>query len=241
MAGMAHRGRARVFAKAGGVLVAALAILCYAPFVAGQVVFQDRPARESADRPALQYWNENRLEPRPLRIHVLKVELATAEHEVIVMSGEDPDGAGPAEASLEDPLRMAARFGALAAVNANFFSFLTGRDGEQTAGWQAGNPVDILGWVVSEGRQLSQPRGRFTNLWFEHGGRGGIGASGPVEAVSQAVAGFETLLTEGRVRVSERGRAPSAQRGRARRPGTAAVAGGSGRASAWVQRRDEHP
>ena len=45
--------------------------------------------------------------PVPNRIHVLRIDLAPGKVEPAVVLGPDPDGDGPAEASLADPRKMA--------------------------------------------------------------------------------------------------------------------------------------
>lgn len=57
--------------------------------------------------------------PRPNRVHVLRVDLAGGRAQPGVVIAADPDGGGPAEAALTDPLELAGDRAILAFVNAN--------------------------------------------------------------------------------------------------------------------------
>lgn len=67
------------------------------------------------------YSFEQRTTPRPLRIHVVRVELDSKQHTLDVIVAPDPDGPGPAEARLEKPGVLASQPDIVAAINANAF------------------------------------------------------------------------------------------------------------------------
>jgi len=73
---------------------------------------------------ALSCWTEIRSDPRLLRIYFLKAELNDGL-EIFSLSGDDPDGPGPAESQLTQPIGLFRKFHALAAVNANAFAGLS--------------------------------------------------------------------------------------------------------------------
>lgn len=91
------------------------------------------------------YSSVVRTEPRPLRIHVLKLDLESHEYQPVVVVNADPDGDGPAEAALESPEAMASRAGLVAAVNSAVFGSLPDASGKRSDRWAVGMPVEILG------------------------------------------------------------------------------------------------
>ena len=105
----------------------------------------------------LVLWTERRTDPEPLAIYVIRINLQAPQLEVVSMLADDPDGAGPAEAALEDPCTLAARYGALAAVNANAFGGLPDVNGKSDNRWRAGLPVDIVGVAAHAGELRSGP------------------------------------------------------------------------------------
>ena len=46
-------------------------------------------------------------DPRPNRVHILRVDLSQGKIRPVVVLAEDPDGSGPAEAALTNPLKLA--------------------------------------------------------------------------------------------------------------------------------------
>lgn len=102
----------------------------------------------------LLIWHEQQTNPA-MSIYVVRVDLCSPNLEVITMPADDPDGDGPAEATLTDPLTLAEHYHALAAVNANAFAGLPGLDGKTANHFYAGQPVDIIGLAVSAGKVRS--------------------------------------------------------------------------------------
>ena len=99
----------------------------------------------------LVYWSEQRTGADTLAIHVLRVDLQSHALEVDAIVADDPDGSGPAEAALTDPLALAQRNNALAAVNANAFAGLPDSTGKPDSRWRAALPVNIAGIAVHDG------------------------------------------------------------------------------------------
>jgi hypothetical protein len=159
---------------------------------------------------AIIYSSVVRTEPRPLRIHVLKLDLESHEYQPVVVVNADPDGDGPAEAALESPEAMASRAGLVAAVNSAVFGRLPDATGKRSDRWAVGMPVEILGWTVADGLERSSfERGR-ASLWFDATGRPGMaadlkGVGGGAAGVRQATAGFGMLLVDGEIRAGEGG------------------------------------
>ena len=168
----------------------------------------ERTADErAAFQAAIQYQSITRTEPRPLRIHVLRVDLQAAEFELAVAIGEDPDGEGPVEATLTHPRALATRAGFVAAVNANPWSMIPPTTNGFRTPYIAGLGCDIVGWAVSDGSQRSAPHAGNWNFWLEapktrqapdiHGPEP-VPFSGKA-SVRQAVAGFGGLIRRGEI------------------------------------------
>jgi hypothetical protein len=154
------------------------------------------PLEGAGDR-ALAYRTETRTMPRPLRIHVLEVDLAAGGVEVVAAVADDPDGSGPAEACLEEPKALAERKGLAAAVNANAFAGLRDAAGKRDSIWFEGKPVEILGSAVEDGKERSAPQDGYAGIRID--GTGSIRRSGPADGgpFRQAVAGFGPILEDG--------------------------------------------
>lgn len=109
-----------------------------------------------AARP-LSVWTEIWTAPRPVRFYFVRLDLDSPDYEVHTLVADDPDGDGPAEAALTDPLTLAAsRPGIVAAVNANAFRPVPDAEGKLDTTWHAGQPVDIVGLAAAGGVVRSQ-------------------------------------------------------------------------------------
>ena len=166
----------------------------------------ETPAASPAAAPpgrtsAIQYSEQTRSEPRPLRLHVLRIDLQAPEWEVAVAVGDDPDGDGPAEAQLTGPRTLAARAGLAAAVNTNPWAMVPAViDGVRTP-YVAGGPCDISGWAVSQGVLRSPPQAGHWNFWVDDQRRARLGPQPGVgsDSIRQGVAGFGGLLRGGEI------------------------------------------
>ena len=108
--------------------------------------------RTDAERSApLVYWSELRTSPEAMAIHVLRVDLRSESVQVDAVIADDPDGAGPAEAALTNPIELARRANVLAAVNANAFAGLPDSAGKTAHDWHEGMPVNIAGIAAHDG------------------------------------------------------------------------------------------
>lgn len=122
----------------------------------------------------LQVFNQ----PRPLRLHWIRVDLRSDTVKVVPIVAVDPDGAGPAEAALTKPEALMRGASALAAVNANAFQVLPGTKLSE-GGWFENRPVIISGWVVRDGQVRSPLDGPLEQVWGMRGGTAGFGSSVP--------------------------------------------------------------
>jgi len=145
------------------------------------------------------YWETAWQGSRPVRLHLLRIDLADPNWEVVTLIDDDPDGDGPAEAILRPPAEHAARHGAVAAVNANAFWHVGSiSDEERKRGWYAGKHVNIAGAVVHDGVLRSPPEEQRVDFWIDADGRGRVGRVG--EGARQAVSNLAgPLLHEGKI------------------------------------------
>ena len=159
------------------------------------------PASPEADQPAaVAEWTEERATPRPLRLHFLRADLRDPRIEPCVIVADDPDGDGPAEASLTKPADLAKKSPTLlAAVNANAFAHLTtATEAERLRGWYAGKAVNIEGLAAAEGRVRSPSQAGRIPFWFDDKNTPHQGDPGLGEKIRGGVADWgELLLSNG--------------------------------------------
>ena len=157
----------------------------------------------------LTYSSAIRTTPRPLRIHVLELEFESPRYEPVVVVSADPDGAGPAEAKLEKPERLAEAAHLVAAVNASPFGGLPDATGKRSEDWRLGMPVELLGWAVADAEQRSGVQPGWPNFWIDEAGRGRVKSYEATKQenppVWQAVGGFGMILAAGTIRVDAGG------------------------------------
>jgi hypothetical protein len=157
----------------------------------------------------LTYSSAIRTAPRPLRIHVLELDLESPRYEPVVVVSADPDGAGPAEATLEKPERLAEKAQLVAAVNASPFGGLPDASGKRSEDWRLGMPVEILAWAVADAVQRSGVQPGWPNFWIDEHGRGRVKSYEATKQenppVWQAVGGFGMILAAAAIRVEPGG------------------------------------
>ena len=148
---------------------------------------------------AIHYSEQTRVEPRPLRVYVLRIDLQAAGFEVAVAVGDDPDGDGPAEAQLTDPRVLASRAGFVAAVNTNPWAMIPAKIGLFRTPYVAGGGCDITGWALADGVLRSPPQAGHWNFWIDAQRRARLGPQTGNHSTQQAVAGFGGLLQQGKI------------------------------------------
>lgn len=153
----------------------------------------------------LRYGRLATIEPRPLHMHVLEVDLASPGLAIEALVPPDPDAAGPAEASLLDPLECAAQPGIVAAINANAFGAIPDPSGKPSEGWRVAMPVTIAGWARTGDGDRSPAEKGYDQFWVDAVGRAHAGkGSEAVEANARAaVAGFGLLVVDGSIVVGQ--------------------------------------
>ena len=159
------------------------------------------PQRLETNKPSspIVYWHETRTSPRPLQIHVLRVDLRSRLCANVALIADDPDGDGPAESQLEKPLALASGKGVVAAVNANAFDLVPPPPKGAKRDWIEHSPVDILGWAREGNHEVSPPQHGTPSFWIDAKGRGYVGDAGSAVEPRVAVAGFGSLVRDSRL------------------------------------------
>ena len=144
----------------------------------------------------LEYRLQELEEPRPNRVHILRVDLANRSIQPAVVIAADPDGDGPAEAALTDPLKLAGDPAVLAFVNTNPWDSLPDSTGKKDRSWFEGQPVDIQGLAVSGGHLRSLAGSGGASVWVDEQGRVFLGDVPGDRPVVEGVAGFQQIVRE---------------------------------------------
>ena len=197
------RNQVKFSSKSWMLVPGLLLVACGSGFAAAE--------RHLADL-GLRYQLIEQSNPRPNRVHVLRVDLGRKAVEPVVVVGADPDGDGPAETALTDPRALAADPSVVAFVNTNPWDSFPGPGGKRNRRWYASQPVDIHGLAVAGGRVRSPAQAHAPVVWVDESGRARVGDGPPGAPVAQAMAGFSRIVEEG---------AAIASAGGARHPRTA--------------------
>ena len=152
----------------------------------------------------VSYTLKTSTSPIPNRIHILRIDLAPGKVEPVVVLGADPDGDGPAEASLTDPRKMASDPSVLAFVNTNPWDSFPDSKGRRNRKWHSGQPVDIHGLAGTGGKMRSSATPSNTSVWFDNEGRVRFGHQAGDEPVV-ATNGFQMIVSNGTLTVGEGG------------------------------------
>jgi hypothetical protein len=156
--------------------------------------------QEAFAAPGIEYEHIVRDTPRPLQIHILKIDLRDPELRLHVSLDDDPDGDGPAETVLVSPTAHAERAGFLAAVNANAWGMVPKPAQGENPRYVAGAACDAGGWVQTGTTLRSPPQSHYWSFWVDEQGEPHIGnIASPADGAVLAVAGFGGLIREGTV------------------------------------------
>jgi sialidase-1 len=147
----------------------------------------------------LRYSLEVRTAPRPLRIHFVWIDLAYPGHELAVSVGEDPDGAGPIEATLTPPQRLAESARFHASINTNPWKMLPAPEPGLGPRYVEGATADISGWVETAAGTRSPAEKGHWSFWVDESGRGRIADIDRAVKARVAVAGFRGLIRAGEI------------------------------------------
>ncbi|MDP7020722.1 MAG: phosphodiester glycosidase family protein [Pirellulaceae bacterium] len=193
--------------RSGWILAATVQLLLalVTPARADDQAADDKDAAGNRHLTSLGVRYETRLlrEPRPNRVHILRVGLSRGKVKPVVVIGADPDGDGPAETSLTSPLTLAKHPGVLAFVNSNPWDSFPDENGNRNRRWFAGQHVDISGLAATGGDLRSPPQANDTSVWITRSGKVKLGKVTDAEdkeaAVLEGMAGFQLIVKEGKV------------------------------------------
>lgn len=152
----------------------------------------------------LEYRLQELKDPRPNRAHILRVDLGKKRVRPVVVIPPDPDGDGPAEVALTDPLTLAGDPAVLAFINTNPWDSFPDGTGKRNRRWYEGQPVDISGLAVSGGQVRSSAGPSDASVWVDGQGRVFLG-DGPGDKPIEAMAGFQPIVRDGAVVASPNG------------------------------------
>ncbi len=188
----------------------------------------------------IELKTEVRYKPRLVRLYFVKIDLKTPGLIWDVAVGPDPDGDGPSEASLVDPVRLAESAGFLVAIAANAWGMLpanTTHLPDGASGISLLPPVvNISGWVKTKEGTISKPEPGRWSFWINSEGFPEIGNPLEEPPARIAASGFGPLILQGRIVVAQSA-VPEVQSGVAIDPGRSFVlfAVADGRRPGWSQ------
>ncbi len=137
-------------------------------------------------------------DPRPNRVHILRIDLSRGTVRPDVVIADDPDGDGPAEAALTDPRELAAGPSVVAFVNTNPWDSFPDESGKKNRLWYHGQPVDIAGLALSDGVVRSAASGANASVWIDAAGNATLG-NAPADDAVEGAAGFAPLIVDGKI------------------------------------------
>lgn len=116
----------------------------------------------------------------------------------VVVAG-DPDGNGPAEASLTNPLELAKNENVLAFVNTNPWDSFPDKTGKKNTKWYEGQPVDITGLAATGGKIISPAGDGCISVWTDKTGKFYISQFPDTNLMSEGVAGWYQIVKSGKI------------------------------------------
>jgi hypothetical protein len=147
----------------------------------------------------LEYQLKELSIPRPNRVHILRVDLSKGLVVPAVIVAPDPDGDGPAEAALTNPLKLAAGRQTLAFINTNPWDSLPDASGKKNRNWFEGQAVDINGLAVSAGIERSPKGKECLPVRMTAQGKVFIGTEGADVSTGEGMAGWQQIVKEGKI------------------------------------------
>lgn len=147
----------------------------------------------------ITYEYLRRVEPRPLRIHIARIDLEESGYSLGVHAMPDPDGKGPAETELASPLVHCEKGRFILGVNANAWSMIPDAQTGQKSDYVVGGYCDVVGLAAVDGDMIS-PGESSWSFWIDADGRPGIGpGTRAPDDLQLAISGFGKLVEDGKV------------------------------------------
>ena len=140
----------------------------------------------------ISYIREVYATPRPMVVHIIKIDLRTPGLKFLVTPNPPPEG-GPLPARTTS--QFVKEFGVQLAINASFFEPFWVK-------WpryypHAGDPARPFGLTISEGLRYSAPQENYNTLYISEDKRLSIGE--PLKGAQNAVSGYSIFLKDGQV------------------------------------------
>ena len=145
----------------------------------------------------VEYKLQKIKEPRPNRVHVLRLDLKQRKIRPAVVLANDPDGDGPAEAALTSPLKLAKDKSVVAFVNTNPWDSFPGKNGKRNRRWYEGQPVDISGLAATAGKARSPAALNAASVCVDSTGKVFLG-EGP-HRPKEGMMGFQRIVKDGKL------------------------------------------
>lgn len=155
-------------------------------------------SRNNIEKYGLEYELQTTETPRINRIHVLKLNLKRNKFEFAIRIPADPDGDGPAESALTNPMTLANDPSVIAFVNTNpWRGMIDPNTKEEDRNWREGQQVDIIGLAVFDGKTQSKTEENSVAVWIDAKGKVNIGNESADDFAVEGTAGFKQILTDG--------------------------------------------
>jgi hypothetical protein len=150
------------------------------------------PIRNEILFEGITYTREIQTSPRPNVIHIVTIDLDAAGIEFLVTPGEPIDGRQLPARTTSQFLK---EFGVQIAINGSFFYPFYSRFLRYYP--HAGEPVDVYGLAISQGKQYSPPEPGYNTLYISRDNR--VSIAQPLENPYNALSGFWIFLKDGEV------------------------------------------
>jgi hypothetical protein len=140
--------------------------------------------------------------PRTNRAHILRLDTTRGKVELAVVVAPDPDGEGPAEAALTNPLTLAAGRETLAFINTNPWDSFPDANGEKNRIWFEGQAVNISGLALAAGVERSPAGKECMPVRMTPQGKVFIGRGEADPSACEGVAGWQQVVKEGKITIA---------------------------------------
>lgn len=150
----------------------------------------------------VRYQLEQRADP-PQKIHVVAIDLRDPGVSVHVSrGGNDPDGEGEWQTTLQQPSRIAQREGYEITINGDFFSHFRGKDAEGAAAlkmFKGGVPAKVTGPAVTDGELWGPASEKRACLLIGDNGMPAVAlVKDPPADAKQVIAGSHVIVKGGK-------------------------------------------
>lgn len=146
----------------------------------------------------MEYSFQSFDQPRPIRIHILKIDFSKNLVEPEVVVAKDPDGDGQAEAELTNPLKLADDKNIVAFINANPWDSFPDEHGKKNRKWYETQHVDIKGLVANNGKIITPPD-CCVSVWTDKTGRFIFSKEPDKKEIDEGICGFYFIVKEGNI------------------------------------------